>query len=98
MLLKHFSKMKKEQLNRIYKFTDGSGTTMNFVPSNVSSLLFNMSNKEQEKTQIKLSIQNELGLGSPQSKNQNSLEGIQIKSICWKLRIDRLGNISKALS
>ncbi|MBW1619638.1 type II CRISPR RNA-guided endonuclease Cas9 [Empedobacter falsenii] len=91
-----FSKMKKEQLNRVYKFTDGSGTTMNFVPSNVSSLLFNMSNKEQEKTQIKLSIQNELGLGSPQSKNQNSLDGIQIKSVCIKLKVDRLGNISKA--
>lgn len=91
-----FSKLKKEQMNRIYKFTDGSGTTMNFAPSNFSSLLFNMTNKEQEKAEIKLSIQNELGLGSPQSKNQNTLEGIQIKSICWKLKIDRLGNISKA--
>lgn len=91
-----FDKLNKEQINRIYKFTDGSGTIMNFVPSNVSSLLFNMSNKEQEKAQIKLSIQNELGIGSPQSKNQNSLEGIQIKSICWKLKVDRLGNISKA--
>ena len=91
-----FSKMKKEQMNRVYKFTDGSGTTMNFVPINVASLLFNMSNKEQEKAEIKLSIQNELGLGSPQSKNQNSLDGTQIKSVCWKLKVDRLGNISKA--
>ena len=90
-----FSKMKKEQINRIYKFTDGSGTTMNFVPANVANLLFNMSNKEQEKAKIKLSIQNELGLGSPQSKNQNTIDDIQIKSICWKLNIDRLGNISK---
>lgn len=83
-------------MNRIYKFTDGSGTTMNFVPANIANLLFNMSNKEQEKANIKLSIQNELGLGSPQSKNQNSLDGTQIKSICWKLKVDRLGNISKA--
>lgn len=94
--LVNFSKMKKEQMNRIYKFTDGSGSTMNFVPTNVASLLFNMSNKEQEKAKIKLSIQNELGLGSPQSKNQNSLDGIQIKSVCWKLKADRLGSISKA--
>lgn len=94
--LVNFSKMTKEQMNRIYKFTDGSGSTMNFVPTNVASLLFNISNKEQEKAKIKFSIQNELGLGSPQSKNQNSLDGIQIKSVCWKLKADRLGSISKA--
>jgi CRISPR-associated endonuclease Csn1 len=89
-----FRTLKKEQANRIYKFTDGSGTTMNFVPVNVSSLIFNMSNKDQEKAKLNLSIQNELGLGSPQSKNQNSLDGTQIKSVCWKLKVDRLGNIS----
>jgi CRISPR-associated endonuclease Csn1 len=92
-----FSKMKKEQMNRIYKFTDGSGSTMNFVPINVASLLFNMSNKEQEKAEIKLTIQNELGLGSPQSKSQNSLDGIQIKSVCWKLEVDRLGKIKRII-
>ncbi|WP_164463873.1 type II CRISPR RNA-guided endonuclease Cas9 [Chryseobacterium sp. G0186] len=91
-----FNNLKKEQMNRIYKFTDGSGTTMNFVPANIASLLFNMSNKEQEKVEIKLSIQNELGLGSPQSKNQNTVDGIQVKSVCLKLKVDRLGNISKA--
>lgn len=91
-----FNNLRKEQMNRIYKFTDGSGTTMNFVPANIASLLFNMSNKEQEKAEIKLSIQNELGLGSPQSKNQNTMDGIQVKSVCLKLKVDRLGNISKA--
>lgn len=90
-----YNNLKPEQINRIYKFSDGSGTTMNFVPSNVSNLLFNYSNKEQEKIGIRLSIQNELGIGSPQSKNQNSLEGIQIKSFCWKLSVDRIGNITK---
>lgn len=85
--------LNKEQINRIYKFTDGSGTTMNFVPSNIASLLFNASNKEQEKAGIKLPIQNELGLGSPQSKNQNSFNNVKIKAECWKLKVDRLGNI-----
>jgi CRISPR-associated endonuclease Csn1 len=88
-----FNNLKPEQIKRIYKFTDGSGTTMNFVPSNVSSLLFNLSNKEQEKVGLKFPIQNELGLGSPQSKNQNSLDGKQIKAVCRKIKIDRLGNI-----
>lgn len=87
-----FNNLKKD---RIYKFTDGSGSTMNFTPSNFASLLFNMTNKEQDKAGIKLSIQNELGIGSPQSKNQNSLDNIQIKSVCWKLKVDRLGNLLK---
>lgn len=83
-----------DQLKRVYRFTDGSGTTMNFVPVNVASLLFNVSKKDQEKMGLSLPIQNELGIRSPQSKNQNSFEGIQIKSVCWKLKIDRLGNIT----
>jgi CRISPR-associated endonuclease Csn1 len=87
--------MSFEQLKRVYRFTDGSGTTMNFVPVNVANLLFNLSKKEQEKIGLNLSIQNELGVGSPQSKNQNSFDGVQIKSVCWKLKVDRLGNISR---
>jgi len=56
-----------------------------------------LSKKEQEKIGVNLLIQNELGVGSPQSKNQNSLEGIQIKSVCWKLKVDRLGNINSVI-
>ena len=87
--------MSKDKLSRVYKFTDGSGTIMNFVPVNIANLLFNLNKKDQEKYKINLSIQNELGIGSPQSKNQNSLDGTQIKSVCWKLEVDRLGNIKK---
>lgn len=41
---------------------------------------------------------NEIGLGSTQSKNQNSFEDdylhcVQIKTVCWFLKVDRLGNI-----
>lgn len=90
-----FANLSTKQNARIYRFTDGSGTTMNFVPVNIASLLFNVSKKDQEKIGLSLPIQNELGVGSPQSKNQNSLDGIQIKSFCWKLKVDRLGNISR---
>lgn len=90
-----FSKLSNEQLKRIYRFTDGSGTTLNFAPINTANLIFNVTKKDQEKTGVKFPIQNELGVGSPQSKNQNSLDGIQIKSVCWKLKIDRLGNLNK---
>jgi CRISPR-associated endonuclease Csn1 len=29
------------------------------------------------------------------NKMEKSIEGIMIKEICWKLKIDRLGNLSK---
>jgi CRISPR-associated endonuclease Csn1 len=44
-----------------------------------------------------LPIQNEIGVGSQGSKNQNSIDGIQIKSVCWKLEVDRLGKIKRII-
>jgi len=88
----------KEQINRIYKFTDGSGTTLNFVPYSISNLIYALPKKDAIKLKEKYNLisdkvlQNELGLGSPQSKNQNTMDGIQIKSVCLKLIVDRLGN------
>ncbi|WP_310556173.1 type II CRISPR RNA-guided endonuclease Cas9 [Flavobacterium sp.] len=87
----------KEQTQRIYKFTDGSDTTCNFIPASSSSLIFSITKKDQEKIGLNYPIQNEYGLGSPQSKNQNSLNGIQIKSVCWKLEVDRLGKIKRII-
>ncbi|MEM0577072.1 type II CRISPR RNA-guided endonuclease Cas9 [Flavobacterium polysaccharolyticum] len=87
----------KEQTQRIYKFTDSSDTTCNFIPASSSSLIFSITKKDQEKIGLSYPIQNEYGLGSPQSKNQNSLNGIQIKSVCWKLEVDRLGKIKKII-
>lgn len=89
--------LSKVQINRIYKFVDGSGTTANFVPYFYSSVILNMNKKEQTKRNLNFLIQNELGVGSPQSKNQNTIDGIQIKSCCWKLEVDRLGNIIKII-
>ncbi len=83
------------QVNRIYRFTDSSDTTANFVPSNVANLIFNLKKKDQEKLGLFFKIQNEFGVGSPQSKNQKSIDGQMIKEVCIKLKVDRLGNISK---
>ena len=82
------------QKNRIYRFIDSSDTTANFVPVITASLLFNLNKKDQEKIGINYPIQNEYGLGSPQSKNQKAITGEMIKDICIKLKVDRLGNIS----
>lgn len=109
-----FSKMKKEQINRIYKFTDGSGTTMNFVPANIANPIIDIKAEDHKKIKENLffwedknetmrgmvkkikPLFNEIGLGSEnKTKSQNTFDREQIKSVCWKLNIDRLGNISK---
>jgi len=81
---------------------DGSGTTANFVPAHSANVIFNLSKKMREEfiknydLDDKL-IKNEYGLGSPQLKNQNTIDGTQIKAICHKLIVDRLGNITKVI-
>ena len=89
-------KLKQEDLihSRIYRFIDSSDTTANFNPASSATTILNINKKEQEKRGLAFTIQNEYGIGSPQSKNQNSIEGVQIKSVCIKLNIDRLGQIT----
>ena len=84
--------------SRIYKFVDSSGTTANFVPHTVASLIYNMDKKTAESfCHGNRIIQNEFGVGSPQSKNQRALTGEMIKDVCWKLGVDRLGNILRII-
>ena len=79
---------------RIYKFVDSSDTTANFIPYYVANIIYALPKKLAEKfcngSQL---IQNELGLGSLQSKNQRALSGEMVKDTCIPIRIDRLGNI-----
>ena len=82
--------------DRIYKFTDGSGSMANFIPAKISEVLFNLNKEKQKNFNINYPIQNEIGVGSQGSKNERALTGEQVKSVCIKLKIDRLGNISKA--
>ncbi len=86
--------IKKE---RIYKFIDGSGTTANFIPHRSASLIYNVDKTYAQSLCKKDIIQNEYGLGSSQSKNQKALSGEMIKSVCWKLEVDRLGNIRRII-
>ena len=84
-----FNNLSKEQLSRIYKHVNHSGKIANFIPHSVSRPIWDSNCNE-------ILIKDEFGLGSPQTKNQNMIDGkTQIKKICWKLKTDRLGNISK---
>ncbi len=82
---------------QVYKFIDGSGTTANFIPNISATTIFNINKKEQAKRGLNYPIQNEYGLGSPQSKNQKSLDEIMVKECCWKLQVNRLGQVIKIL-
>lgn len=87
--------VKNLKKDRIYKFTDGSGSMANFIPAKISEVLFNLNKEKQKNFNINYPIQNEIGVGSQGSKNERALTGEQVKSVCIKLKIDRLGNISK---
>ncbi|WP_417859172.1 type II CRISPR RNA-guided endonuclease Cas9 [Xanthomarina gelatinilytica] len=104
-----FNTLAKEQVDRIYKYVDGSKEIANFVPYSVSKPIWRFHGKNNKEIFKELSgngridisekelIQNEFGLGSQQNKNQNMIDGkTQVKKVCWKLKVDRLGNISKA--
>ncbi len=104
-----FNNLTKEQTERIYKYVDGSEDIANFVPYSVSKPIWRFHGKNNKDIFKELSnngkinipekelIQNEFGLGSQQNKNQNMIDGkTQVKKICWKLKVDRLGYISKA--
>lgn len=78
--------------NRIYKMVDSSKKQVNFVPHRAASVIFSVS-KEDSKGYS--GIQNEFGVGSPQSKNEKAITNEAIKYICLPLKVDRLGNIIK---
>ena len=98
-----------EQVNRIYKFVDGGGGIVNFIPYAVAKPIWKFHENKKKKeiyeellenNMLQISedklIKDEFGFGSQQTKNQNMDDGkTQIKTICWKLEIDRLGNITK---
>ncbi len=87
---------------RIYRFVDSSGTTANFVPHTSAHVIFHTDVSSAKKysdpeTAAEFSkkgiIQDEYGVGSPQSKNQKAITGEMIKDICVPVKVDRLGNI-----
>ena len=81
-----FRNLSKEQKERIYNVNDFSSTCY-FTPNRIAKAIFPKEVDLQRKGD-KLS-------GSYDTKTA-SLEGIQIKEVCIKLKVDRLGNISKA--
>ena len=81
--------MTKEQMERIFFVNDFSGSTCYFRPNRIAKAIIEKEidmNYDKKKKKITGSFDNKTA----------SFEGEQIKDICIKLKIDRLGNISKA--
>jgi CRISPR-associated endonuclease Csn1 len=83
-------KFKVEDKELIYAFNRFTGNDVYFRPINHAS--------EIDKNEVDLKpINPKTGKNSGSQTNETtSFNGEQIKNICWKLNIDRLGNISKA--
>ena len=81
--------------SRIYRFIDSSGTTANFVPHTISNVIYHLKKEDAEKFCKESIIQDELGKGSPQSKNQKAITEEMVKEICIPLSVDRLGEIKR---
>ena len=77
---------------RIYKMVDSSKIMANFVPYSVASVILSVSKDDSKNYN---GVQNELGVGSPKSKNERALTGEMIKEVCIPIKVDRLGNIVK---
>ncbi|RNL86700.1 CRISPR-associated protein Csn1 [Sinomicrobium pectinilyticum] len=81
-----FENLNKEQTNRVYKMEKASGNECYFIRHDIAQLI----KQYDAKTKLgELSSQNKL-------ETTMDFDKIRIKEICWKLKIDRLGNISKA--
>jgi len=72
----------------VFAFNRFSGSDIYFRPINHAS--------EIEKYEVDRKINSRTGkLGGSQENETTSIDGEQIKNICWKLKIDCLGNITK---
>lgn len=80
-------------VNRIYRFIDSSGTTANFVQASIADVIYHLKKDQAELFCNGDTIQDELGKGSPQSKNQKAITGEMIKDYCVPLAVNRIGEI-----
>ncbi len=80
-----FNNLSKEQISRIYVVNDFS-STIYFTPNHLAK---NIAPKE-----VDLHIDNKGKLKGSFDTKTASLNGIQIKDVCWKLKVNRLGDIT----
>lgn len=80
---------------RIYKFINGTKKQSYFIPHRISSSLLAL--KKDFDWGNNRTVVHEISVGNSLGKIETLENGQTIKSICWKLEIDRLGNITKII-
>jgi len=78
-----FNNLSKEQVDRICRMEKASGIECYFIYNNVASLIKQYDSKSK------------IGEFGSQNKFEKTNDDIRIKERCWKLKVDRLGNVKK---
>lgn len=86
--LVNFSNLTKEQANNIWTVNDFSGKTIYFTPNRLAKSI------REKEVDMNFDIKKNKPSGSFDTKTA-SVDDIQIKEVCWKLKVDRLGNITR---
>jgi CRISPR-associated endonuclease Csn1 len=84
-----FNNLSLKQIERLYNVNDFSGLTCYFTPNRFAKAIL------QKEVDLKYNDKKKKLAGSFDSKTA-SLDGSSIKESCIKLKVDRLGNVSKA--
>ncbi|OCB78684.1 type II CRISPR RNA-guided endonuclease Cas9 [Flavobacterium crassostreae] len=87
----YFKNLNKEQTVRIYKFVSCTGGEGHFVPNNYSKEIISNENGSNNKNERMLNFNNFNIIFDGKEKP------VMIKSICWKLEVDRLGKVIKII-
>lgn len=91
LTLINFDKLNKQQTERIYKFVSCTGGEGHFVSNNYSKEIISNENGSNNKNERMLEFNNSNTIYDEKEKP------VMIKSVCWKLEIDRLGKIKKII-
>lgn len=81
--------------NRIFKFVNATKERAYFTPHRIASPLLSL--KKEYNFGTGKTVVHEISVGNSLGKIEKNGEGLTIKSVCWKLEIDRLGNITKII-
>ena len=81
----NFSSLSKAQVNRIYKMVSSTGSECHFIQNQIASLI------------KKYDAKSKVGEFGSINKSEKDIESNIIKERCWKLKVDRLGNITHVL-
>lgn len=87
----NFNKLSKEQTERIYKFVSCTGGEGHFVSNNYSKEIISNENGSNNKNERMLEFNNSNTIYDEKEKP------VMIKSVCWKLEVDRLGKIKRII-